>query len=408
MDLNPIILSIPVFFLLIAIELGYDLIAKKGIYRSGDAFSNIGCGIFEQVTGIFAKVLTVGLFTIVFENFRIMTIPVNWWTSVILFIGVDFFYYWAHRKSHEINLFWIGHVIHHQSEDYNLSVALRQGALQKFFTAPFYLPLALLGFDPYAFLFASAFNTLYQFWIHTESIGKLGWFEWVFNTPSHHRVHHGRDPKYIDRNHAGTLIIWDRMFGTFQEEQERPHYGITKPTNTWNPVKAHIIPIFQLWDEVKRGRSLMDRLRITFGPPGWLPEYAGGFQKPRPVNEVTFKKYNAKAPSWIRWYGILQFIILLMFTSWFLFSFGNLGTAEKVAASLLILISLIGIGNLFEGGKRIGFWELIRLTTCLVVWPGISQTTIGLGIGLGGILGSIALFAILLAQLPKWSHLEVK
>ncbi len=188
MDLNPIILSIPIFFLLIGIELLYSWFAKKKMYRLGDAFGNIGCGIFEQVTGIFVKVLTIGLYSLVYQNFRLFDIPINGWTIFLLFLGVDFTYYWAHRLSHEINLFWVGHVVHHQSEDYNLSVALRQGALQKLFTAPFALPLAFIGFSDEWFLYISAFNTLYQFWIHTEAIGKLGPLEWVLNTPSHHRV----------------------------------------------------------------------------------------------------------------------------------------------------------------------------------------------------------------------------
>ena len=145
--MNPIILSIPIFFILIAIEVIYSLATKKNYYRSADTFSNIGCGIFEQTTGLFVKVFTIGIYTLAYQ-YRIFDIPSTWPFLILLFLGIDFQYYWAHRLSHQINLLWIGHVIHHQSESYNLSVALRQGALQKFFTSPFALPLAFLGFDP--------------------------------------------------------------------------------------------------------------------------------------------------------------------------------------------------------------------------------------------------------------------
>lgn len=230
--MNLIVLSIPVFFILIGLEVIYDRVKNRHLYRLNDAVSNISCGIFEQITGVFAKVFTVAMYAFVYEQWRFFTVPDTWYSFVLLFLAVDFAYYWAHRKSHEINLLWIGHVVHHQSEEYNLSVTLRQGDLQKIFTSFSYLPIALLGFSPEFFLLIAAINTLYQFWIHTEAIGRLGPLEWVMNTPSHHRVHHGRNPKYIDRNHAGVFIIWDRMFGTFQPEEEHPVYGITTPVHT--------------------------------------------------------------------------------------------------------------------------------------------------------------------------------
>ena len=153
----------------------------------------------------------------------------------MLFLGVDCAYYWFHRIAHEYNAPWAGHVVHHSSEDYNLAVALRQGTFQGLFSWVFYLPLALLGFPPAWFAAMTSFDLLYQFWIHTRAIGKLGPLEWVLNTPSHHRVHHARNPKYLDKNYAGTLIIWDRMFGTFQAEEEEPVYGLTKPLEQLEP-----------------------------------------------------------------------------------------------------------------------------------------------------------------------------
>src|SRR5207247_5460488 len=176
-----------------------------------------------------------------------------------------------HRMSHEVNAFWAAHVVHHQSEEYNLAVALRQGAFQSSFSWVFYLPLAVIGFPPLLFLTVSSLDTLYQFWIHTRAIGRLGPLEWVLNTPSHHRVHHGRNPQYIDRNHAGTLIIWDRMFGTFEPEGHAVIYGVTEPIASWNPVWANFHAYRNLWADAKRAKHWWDKIRIWFMPPGWKP-----------------------------------------------------------------------------------------------------------------------------------------
>ena len=224
MNINPVVLSIPIYFLLIAIELLIQQFSKKKLYRLNDAVTNISCGITQQLTGTFLIIFAIGIYQLIYEHLAIFIIPSNAFTLILLFVLVDFAYYWAHRMSHEINLLWGSHVVHHQSEDYNFSVALRQSPLQVIWTSFFYLPLALIGFNTLDFALMVALSTVYQFWIHTETIKKLGPLEYIFNTPSHHRVHHGRDPKYIDKNLAGVLITWDMLFGTFQKEEEKPCY----------------------------------------------------------------------------------------------------------------------------------------------------------------------------------------
>ena len=237
MNINPTVIAIPIYFLLIGIELIVHRFQATKSYRLNDAITNINCGVTSQVTAAFLKVFTIGFYSFVYEQFRFTTIENSGITWAIAFIAYDLCYYWAHRMSHQVNLFWGGHSVHHQSEEYNLSVALRQSSTQTIWTFLFYTPMALTGIDPLVMLSVSGFNLLYQFWIHTESINKLPrWFEAILNTPSHHRVHHARNPKYIDKNHAGTFIIWDKMFGTFKEEEERPTYGITKNLNSWNPL----------------------------------------------------------------------------------------------------------------------------------------------------------------------------
>lgn len=369
MDLNPIVLSIPVFFVLILLEWVYDLATSSGSYRLGDALGNIGCGIFEQSTGLLAKVFAVGLYTVIYEWFHLFEIERNWVHAIWLFLGVDFLYYWAHRMSHEVNLFWLGHVVHHQSEDYNLSVALRQGAIQKIFTSPFYLPLAVIGFAPEWFLYVLAWNTLYQFWIHTEKIGRLGIFEWFLNTPSHHRVHHGRDPKYIDRNHGATLIIWDRIFGTFQKEEERPHYGITKPVGSFNPIVAHWKPFSDLAEEAN-GLTIRERLKLLFASPGWRPERLGGFQT---APEVTSEdKYTPSLSPQSSVLLLIYFLILLGFAALFLFSAPDMNYTETGAA-VLVLSALLYYAGMWSGGNRPSLWLGMTATCGLALWIGVTQ-----------------------------------
>ena len=239
--LNLITLSIPAFFILIAVELLINKMKKTNLYRLNDTISNLSSGIISQVVGVFTKIVTIGVYVWIYNNFRVFkNIPNEWYTWILLFIGVDFFYYWFHRLSHEVSVLWGTHVVHHQSEEYNLSVALRQSATQTFGSFWFYLPLAFIGFSPTLFATIAAIQTLYQFWIHTRLIDKMpAWFEYFFNTPSHHRVHHGVNPKYIDKNHGGTLIIFDRMFGTFQLEEEEVHYGVTSQLKSWNIAVAN-------------------------------------------------------------------------------------------------------------------------------------------------------------------------
>ena len=217
--LNLIALAIPGFFLLMGVEALVARALGRRLYRLNDSVNDLACGILQQVLGLFSRGLLVGVYVWVYQVARLATLDAHsFWTFAGCLLGLDFLYYWFHRVSHESNLPWAAHVVHHQSEEYNLAVALRQSAFQPLLSWAFYLPLAVLGFPPLVFLTAASLDTLYQFWIHTRLIGRLGPLEWIFNTPSHHRVHHGQNPQYIDRNHAGIFIIWDRMFGTFEPE----------------------------------------------------------------------------------------------------------------------------------------------------------------------------------------------
>lgn len=379
MDLNPVILAIPIYFSLMGIELVYEAITHKKTYRLNDAITNINLGTLDQVTGTFVKIIKIGIYTIIYEQFAFYQIEANWTTFVILFILYDLCYYWSHRMAHEISLFWGGHVVHHQSEDFNLSVALRQSSTSFFWSFPFYIPLALMGFSPVQLVFVGGFNLLYQFWIHTEHVEKLGWFEYIMNTPSHHRVHHGRDPKYIDKNYAGVFIIWDRMFGTFKEEEERPNYGITKPLNSWNPVYANVAHYVDLWKGVRQTRSVGDAMRMLFRPPGWMPDYLGGLLGPKAV-APTYQKYNADAPlQWAKLYIFIQFLLAIGPISYFLFNFEAFPLLAKALYAVWVIVTTVIFGLLFETNSRwLAVTEVLRLLALPVGTYGL--LTLGLAI----------------------------
>ncbi len=367
MDINPIVLSIPIFAILIIIEVIIQWLSKRKLYRLNDAITNINCGITQQVSGIFLKIFALGIYQLIFENFAIWQIQTNWYTLVILFIATDFAYYWAHRMSHEINLFWSGHVVHHQSEDYNLSVALRQSSFQVIWTSVFYLPLAIIGFNTIDFALMAALTTLYQFWIHTELIGKLGIIEYVFVTPSHHRVHHGRDPKYIDKNHGGAFIIWDKLFGTYQLEEEKPTYGVTTPINSWNPVWANFINFKVMGDEMKQIPSFIDKLKYVFYKPGWLPKEMGGYRPAPSVDKVNYSKYTTAVNQKLNAYILFQFFAILGFTTWFLFNQAQLEMGFKIVSALLIMATAVTNGGLFEMKQWTQWAEKFRLMAVLAL-----------------------------------------
>jgi sterol desaturase/sphingolipid hydroxylase (fatty acid hydroxylase superfamily) len=363
--------AVPFFFLLIGVELAVALWQRKRYYRLHDAINDLSCGSTEQIIGIFLKgVLFAGYQgTYAFATARglnpldvhALSAGGKWAAAIALFLGVDLAYYWFHRIAHEYNAPWAGHVVHHSSEDYNLAVAMRQGAFQGVFSWVFYLPLALLGFPPSWFAAVMSFNLLYQFWIHTRTIKTLGPVEWVFNTPSHHRVHHARNPKYLDRNYAGTLIIWDRMFGTFQAEEEEPVYGLTKPLDSWNPLWANL----HVWRDLFRDAWLaprwVDKLRIWFMPQGWRPEGL----PPRPpapeVSPATAIAYDTTIPRGLDLYVLAHFTAMVPITVALMAAGEGPIGAEVALGAVLVLWALADLGGIFERRRWALPSELARL-----------------------------------------------
>lgn len=364
-----IALSIPIFFLLIGLELLISRLKHTQLYRFNDAITNISCGIGQQVIGVFLKTFTVLGYVFIYQNYRLIpNMPQNALTWVLLFIGVDFFYYWFHRLAHEINVLWGSHVVHHQSEEYNLSVALRQSWVQSVFSSLFYLPLAYIGFSPVLFVTIAAFQTLYQFWIHTRIINKMPtWFEYVFNTPSHHRVHHGVNPIYIDRNHGGTLIIFDRMFGTFQTEQEAVVYGITVQPKSWNPLWLNLDYWVHLWNEFWQMQTWGNRWHLLFGNPGWHP--ANELVPQHEFNAANYHKYDTTISPQINYYILGQYTLILGGATVFLFSADAYSLVIRVLLAVLIIWAIVNCGALFENKTWATPAEIARLLgTALAVY----------------------------------------
>lgn len=268
--------AIPFFVLLLVVEfisfrkfgdedgelVGYDLV---------DTRTSLTMGIGNVLINVGWKFAVVVIYTALYELTPLKLSPSDWWVWVLLFFADDLAYYWFHRVSHESRVFWASHVVHHSSQHYNLSTALRQTWVPMTYF-PFYLPLALVGFPPWMILLAQSWSLIYQFWIHTERIHRLPRFlEAVLNTPSHHRVHHGSNHQYLDKNYGGILIVWDRIFGTYEPERERVRYGLTKNIETYNPFRVAFHEYVALWHDVRHARGLRTKMALVFRGPGYQP-----------------------------------------------------------------------------------------------------------------------------------------
>ncbi|HEY0609743.1 MAG TPA: sterol desaturase family protein [Chitinophaga sp.] len=270
MSPNLIHYAIPGFVLLLLAEVIFSALQKKDLYETKDAVSSIAMGLGNVFFGLFTKAIIFGVYSFVYQ-FRLLTLGFEWWAWILCFFADDLSYYWFHRASHSVRFFWASHVIHHSSRKYNLATALRQNWTGNFTgTFLFWTWMPLLGFHPAMVMSMQAISLIYQFWIHTEAVHRLPrWIEWFFNTPSHHRVHHASDIKYLDRNHAGVLIIWDRMFGTFTPEEEKPIYGLTRNIYTYNPLRIATHEWVDIWKDLRQARSLKEAWHYVFDAPGW-------------------------------------------------------------------------------------------------------------------------------------------
>ncbi len=314
-----IVFATPVFLLLIALEFVWGRRrARNGTghdsYRLNDAINSISLGILSQLGGVLTKLLTVGIYTAVFGAVAIYPHLEFWstWYGVLLaLVFYDFCYYWLHRAGHVVALFWAAHVVHHQSQHYNLSTALRQTSSGAFFGWVFYLPMAIAGVPPLVFGIVALIDLLYQFWVHTEQIGKLGWFDRVFCSPSNHRVHHAVNDQYLDKNYGGILVLWDRLFGSFQVETEPCVYGTRGQLNSWDPLWANFEVYSALARDAWHTRSWGDKVRIWFKPPGWQPADLAQVNPKPAFTLASVTTFNPPMTPAQQWFAGLQFLLML-------------------------------------------------------------------------------------------------
>lgn len=358
------ILAFPLYILLMVLELVYERYSGRGTYRLADATTSINTAVLRVLLEGPLRLLLVVPYAWLYEHARL----VEWnmaapWIWLCGFVAVDFCFYWAHRTLHRYNLLWGAHQPHHSSEDFNLSTALRKGAFQTAFDWPFYLPLAMLGLPLPAFLLLLGIQLAYQFWIHTQHIARLGWLERVLVTPSLHRVHHGQNACYIDKNHGGVFILWDRLFGTYAEEREPVCYGVTTPVATFDPIRLQFSWWRLLWADALATRSWWDKWRLWWMPTGWRPADV----RDRPWPKMPSQKFECAYPAHMKAYAFVQFLIINGLALCFLFHVGRASVWEPWLLVVAILGSCVSLGLLFEGRQRLWWIEGSRLLAMAVV-----------------------------------------
>ncbi|MCS6794667.1 MAG: sterol desaturase family protein [Raineya sp.] len=266
---DPVTYAIPIFIALILWEAILDSKEKLEIYHQKEAWASIAMGAGSVVINLFTKFVYFIAFNYIYENIAIWQLGFEWWVWVLAFFADDFSFYWHHRLSHQIRILWAAHSNHHSSQDYNLAIALRQSWTEGFYKFLFYAWMPFIGIPPVMVFTMTSISLIYQFFLHTQMVKKLGFLEYFMNTPSHHRVHHGVNLKYLDKNHGGVLIIWDKLFGTFEPEQEKVVYGLTKNIQTHNPLLIATAEFKNIYKDLKKAPKFSDKLKYLFFPPGW-------------------------------------------------------------------------------------------------------------------------------------------
>lgn len=391
MDARAIALSVPLFFLLIAVELYVTRRRRQQAFAFHDAIASLSCGVGQQAIALVTAAAKAGGYALVFARLHVLEIsprsPVAW---LALLLGTDLAYYAYHRASHRVNFLWATHAVHHQSEEYNLTTALRQSWFTGFTAWIFYLPLAIIGFPTGMFVAMYTLITLYQFWIHTRAVDRIGFFEAFLNTPSHHRVHHGIDPAYIDRNYAGVFIVWDRLFGTFEPERREPVYGTVKPLASFSPFRANLEPWAEIVALARQTGRLRDKVWLFLAPPEWRPADLGGTVTVPEVSRASQRKYETVAPCGLDAYVVVTFALVVLGTTALLGFQEQLGSLGQLLAATAILAALVSPGALFEGRRWAVPFEWIRLAALIPLAAWIARESAH-GLAVSAIVGGATL-----------------
>lgn len=357
--INFIAFAAPAFFVFLYLEYLYTKHKnKEKIFKYESSVSNTTIGIAERLLNLFVTVSFYNLFVWVYENYAFFAIPNDWYVWILLLLAADFVWYWYHRLGHEINIFWAAHIVHHQSEEFNFTAAARITTIQALIRTVFWCALPLVGFHPTMVMGVLVAHGMYSFFTHTQVIKSPKWLEYVFITPSLHGIHHASDEKYLDKNYGDVFVFWDKMFGTFQREEEAPKYGLTHPIGSYSFLWQHFHYYLEIYEAVKRQKGIKNKLKIVFGSPALMD------QDIRPELEKRFfqkntsrEKFNSTFKKYINIQLFVVAFILMFFSAYFSYFDG----VEKTAVALVVLITLINIGALLEQRKWIYYLEYIRV-----------------------------------------------
>ncbi|GAB5475951.1 MAG: sterol desaturase family protein [Maribacter sp.] len=365
--------AIPFFILLLAVEMLYGYFVKDQKYRVMDTVSSISSGF----TNILKDSLGLGLILVTYpylvEHLALMELKATWLVWLVAFLVIDFAGYWNHRLSHKVNFFWNQHVIHHSSEEFNLACALRQSISNLIGYFPLLLiPAALVGVPNKVIAILAPIHLFAQFWYHTQHIGKMGWLEYVIITPSQHRVHHAINPEYIDKNLGQILCVWDRWFGTFQEEQDDipPQYGVLKPARTWNPIHINFQHLWRLLKDAWRTKQLWDKFRIWFMPTGWRPPDVAAKFPIKIIDDVYhFQRYSTPSSKALNGYMIFQLLSTLFLLLFMFYNYATIGFNGLLLFGAFVFIGIYGYTTLMDRTYYAVYIEVFRgLAGLLLIW----------------------------------------
>jgi alkylglycerol monooxygenase len=384
-----LLIAMPIFLLLVLAEKYYGVLRGNDTVRNMDMISSLSSGLTNVTKDVLGLSIVLLSYEWMVQHWALLQIRSAFWMYFAAFVALDFMGYWVHRIQHRVNFFWNAHLVHHSSEEFNLACALRQSisSIVRIFTI-FLLPAALLGVPAKVIAVVAPLHLFAQFWYHTRHIGKMGWLEHIIVTPSHHRVHHAINPEYMDKNYSQIFIIWDKLFGTFQEEMETvpPVYGITRPVATWNPIKINFMHVWLLIQDAWRTKSWRDKLRIWFMPTGWRPE---DVSKQYPVYKIEdvfhFSKYDTPATTAFSAWIWVQMITLLLLLVYF---FGNIAAIGNPGIFLYggyIFLSVYAYTELMDRNARAWIWEAVR-----TAYVGIILLQTGDWFGLSGWIPYVA------------------
>lgn len=372
--MNYVEVAVPFFILAMGLEYLYGLVRGRQTYRLNDTVNSLSLGVLSRLVDVLKLSFSAAVFGAIVNVIGIQQWSMDsTWQWIVAFVAYDACYYWKHRFGHESRLFWASHVAHHQSEEFNLSTALRQTGTD-YIGFIFYIPLFLIGVPPLVVVTVGSLNLIYQFWVHTEHVRRLGPLEWIFVTPSNHRVHHARNPRYLDKNYGGVFILWDRIFGTYQDElaDEPCVYGTVKPLSSWNPLWANVHVWFEMLRTTWRTRRWRDKLLIWIKPPGWFPEDMATDYQP----DISAPKFNPTLNRPTKAYGFVNFWIITVLSLWLLDGFNEMPRLLVLGLFVWMSYSLFVFGCALEGRQ---YWRLLEwsrsvityliVVACVFIWP---------------------------------------